>query len=142
MRMCGRGRHPLAIFILVGFLLILFSDLSFAQASGGSEVVQLKTIATNVAKTVVSLAKMLQAIGLIAGIGFIMAAFFKFHQHKLNPTQVSLSQGVTLLLIGAGLTLFPVLIPTAGSTILGKSAEVAHVSGSAIKGIIGGSGYS
>ena len=25
------------------------------------------------------------AISLIAGIGFIIAAFFKFHQHKQNP---------------------------------------------------------
>ena len=29
------------------------------------------------------------AISLIAGIGFVIAAFFKFHQHKQNPQNTS-----------------------------------------------------
>src|SRR3990167_744076 len=45
-----------------------------------------------------------QDIGLVAGIGFVIGSFFKFHQHKMNPTQVPLSQGITLLLVGAGLS--------------------------------------
>ena len=101
-----------------------------------AEAVTIQQIASNISATVTSLAKMLQAIALIAGIGFVLAAFFKFHQHKQNPTQVPISQGLTLLLIGAGLTLFPVLIPTAGSVITGSTNDIASVSGSEIRAII------
>ena len=77
---------------------------------------------------------------MIAGIGFIMASFFKFHQHKLNPTQVPLSQGITLLLIGAGLAVFPTLLPTATHAVFGSSADIAKIGGGQIGGLIGGSG--
>ena len=133
-----RRRLLLKKICVLGGLLFLCAVPGLVFAASGS-IVSLQTIASNVAHTVVSLAKMLQAVALIAGIGFMMAAFFKFHQHKLNPTQVSISQGITLLLIGAGLTMFPVLIPTTGSTLLGTGAQVSHVSGSAIKNLIGGS---
>ena len=105
----------------VGLGLVVFADSAVA--------LKIASIADNVDTTVMSLAKMLQAIALISGIGFIMAAFFKFHQHKLNPTQVPLSQGLTLLVIGAGLTLFPMLIPTIGSAITGTTGDVAKVGG-------------
>ena len=36
-----------------------------------------------------NLANPVVAISLIAGIGFIVAAFFKFHQHKENPQNAS-----------------------------------------------------
>ncbi|HLD16978.1 MAG TPA: type IV secretion protein IcmD [Coxiellaceae bacterium] len=121
-----------------GLFIGLISLSTIAMAQTGSYI-GLQTIASNVASTVESLAKMLQVIALIAGIGFIMAAFFKFHQHKLNPTQVPLSQGLTLLLIGSGLTMFPILIPTAGTTLLGSDAHVSQVSGSGIEKLIGGS---
>ncbi len=117
-------------------LLLLGSDVLAATAT-----VTVSKIATNIGTTVTQTAKILQDLSLIAGIGFIMASFFKFHQHKLNPTQVPMSQGVTLLVIGAGLTLFPILIPTAGSAVLGKDSKVSKVSGSGITGLIdGGSG--
>ena len=119
---------------LFGSLLALVSVNGFANT-----YIMLSSIQSNVATTVSQTAKILQDISLIAGIGFIMASFFKFHQHKLNPTQVPLSQGVTLLAVGAGLTLFPLLIPTAGTTLLGTKADVSKVSGSSIANAIGGS---
>jgi hypothetical protein len=42
----------------------------------------------------------------IAGIGLIAASFFKFHQHKQNPTQDSLAAAVLLLTAGVGFILF------------------------------------
>ncbi|HLD16979.1 MAG TPA: type IV secretion protein IcmD [Coxiellaceae bacterium] len=131
--LAGSGIYMIAV------LGLTLSSSAWAAAPGGGSVVGLKTIASNVSGTVESLAKMLEVISLIAGIGFIMAAFFKFHQHKLNPTQVPLSQGLTLILIGAGLTLFPILIPTAGTTFLGTKAKVSNVQGSGIENLIGGS---
>lgn len=110
-----------------------------APPPGGGQRFMLATIQQNVASSVTETAKILQDLSLVAGIGFIMASFFKFHQHKLNPTQVPMSQGVTLLAIGGGLTLFPLLVPTAGTTILGSKANVSQVSGTGISGLIGSS---
>lgn len=124
-----------------GFIASLLASLGM-HALASTAPIMLSSIQANVGTTVTEVAKMLQDLSLIAGIGFIMASFFKFHQHKLNPTQVPMSQGVTLLAIGGGLTLFPLLIPTAGTTILGSKADVSHVSGAKISGLIGGSGSS
>lgn len=108
----------------------------FANPSNG---VMLSAVQENIQHTSTHIIVILSDIALLAGIGFIMASFFKFHQHKLNPTQVPMSQGVTLLVIGAGLTLFPIIIPTAKNAVVGSSAKVAHVTGSGIKALIGAS---
>ena len=54
----------------------------------------------------VDISKVIQKISIVAGVGFILASFFKFHQHKQNPQQVQISQGISLLLT---LRLFPFL---------------------------------
>lgn len=138
---CGKNITLSKIFgiAFVGLFLTGLTLDAFAGSTSGGNIVMLSKIQSNVATSVSETAKILQDLSLIAGIGFIMASFFKFHQHKLNPTQVPMSQGVTLLAIGGGLTLFPLLIPTAGSTILGASANVSKVSGSGINSLIGGS---
>jgi intracellular multiplication protein IcmD len=131
-RVSTRVLSLLPKFILAG---VLFAIAANADAS---TYVTLSNIASNVGKSVSSLAIILQDLALIAGIGFIMASFFKFHQHKLNPTQVPMSQGITLLLIGAGLTLFPVLLPTAGTAIVGSKATFATIGGSGVSGLVSG----
>ena len=96
------------------------------------------TIAKTVDSTVAQLATVFIDVSLIAGIGFVVAAFFKFHQHKQNPQQVQMSQGISLLLIGCGLTLIPLLVPTGVLSVLGsKGASPAKVGGAAIHGLIG-----
>ncbi len=113
---------------------VCFAGMALAQPSGAS----ISEIAKNVNGSVSSLATILSDIALIAGIGFVMASFFKFHQHKLNPTQVPLSQGITLLMIGAGLMLFPAMLPTATKAVFGSKGSIAHVGGSGINQLIGG----
>ncbi len=101
--------------------------------------IDLTKISGSVDKTVTQLSTILIDICLIAGIGFIMSSFFKFHQHKQNPQQVQMSQGISLLLIGCGLTLVPILIPTASVAVLGSTAgKPAQVGGTDIKELIGG----
>src|ERR1700674_3390353 len=101
-------------------------------------MVTLTTIARSVDNTVAELATILVDVALISGIGFIMASFFKFHQHKQNPQQVQMSQGISLLLIGCGLTLIPLLIPTASVAVLGTNAKApAKIGGSSIHNLIG-----
>lgn len=118
-------------------LLLCLSLVCGLAMADAPKAIALSTIAGNIDKTVVSLAKILTDIALIAGIAFILASFFKFHQHKLNPTQVPISQGVTLLLIGTALTLFVVLLPTASQAVFGKDAKTTQVGGSGITGLIG-----
>ena len=103
------------------------------------DTVTLNDIAVNVGGSVSQLATILIDVALITGIGFIMASFFKFHQHKLNPNQVSMTQGISLLLIGCGLTLVPLVIPTASTAIFGGNAEKpAQINGDDIQKLIGG----
>jgi intracellular multiplication protein IcmD len=113
---------------------VLFAGFALATPSA----VSVSALADNVGKSVGHLAVVLTDVSIIAGIGFVMASFFKFHQHKLNPTQVPLSQGITLLLIGAALLLFPTMLPTATHAVFG-SASFGKISGSGIKGLIGAS---
>lgn len=120
------------------FAIGLFVDQAFAAA--GSQGVALSSITKNVNSTVSQMARIFTDIALIAGIGFIMASFFKFHQHKLNPQQVPISQGVTLLLIGAALMLFTVMLPTAKRAVFGTEAKIAQVGGSGMSAVIGSGG--
>lgn len=120
----------------IGIGLVLALSVGSAFAVSG-DAVTLSVIQSNIAKSVTETARILQDMSLIAGIGFILSSFFKFHQHKLNPTQVPMSQGLSLLLVGGCLTMFPILIPTAGSTILGADASISTVSGTAISKLIG-----
>ncbi len=119
---------PYTVSVLLIFLL---------STANADTYVTLSSIQSNVGSSVHSLAIILQDLALIAGIGFIMASFFKFHQHKLNPTQVPMSQGISLLLIGAGLTLFPVLLPTAGTALVGTGHSFATIGGSGVSGLVG-----
>ena len=111
----------------------LFAGAALAQGNA----VTVTSIADTISGTVTNFAKILSAVSIIAGLGFILASFFKFHQHKLNPTQVPLSQGITLLLIGAGLAVLPVLVKTTTQGVFGTS-EVATVTGQQLKTLIGG----
>lgn len=125
-------RKFLSILAVLGGM--LFAGAAFAE----STYVSIGTISSSVDSTVAQLGTIFTDVALIAGIGFVVAAFFKFHQHKQNPQQVQMSQGISLLLIGCGLTLIPLLVPTASVSVLGaKGANTAQVGGSAIQSLIG-----
>lgn len=126
----ARGFMKLML-LITAVVSVVFTGAALAAVSA----IPLSQIAGNVDTTVKNLAIVLSDLSLIAGVGFVMASFFKFHQHKLNPTQVPISQGITLLLIGAGLTLFPSLLPTATKAVFG-SATISKTGGSQIKGLI------
>jgi len=128
-------RKMLMPLLIVGSIFaVLFAEAALAGVTQG---IALSSIASNVDTSVKELSTVFSDISLIAGVGFVMASFFKFHQHKLNPTQVPISQGVTLLLIGAGLIIFPSILPTAKRAIFGSGAEIAKVGGGQIHSIIG-----
>ena len=124
---------------VLGKMAIILGGMLFAGSTFAATGLYLSNIQSNLGSSVGQLAVILQDISLVAGIGFVMASFFKFHQHKLNPTQVPISQGITLLLIGAGLLLFPLLLPTATKAAFGTTA-ISKTSGGAITSLISGGG--
>lgn len=131
-----KKRSAIAKIVLVvsAIVGVVFASSVFAAVP---TAVTLSSIGSNVDTTVSEAARILTDAAILAGIGFIMASFFKFHQHKLNPQQIPLSQGITLILIGAGLLLFPTMLPTAKTAIFGTSAKIAQVGGSQIQSLIG-----
>ncbi len=102
-------------------LLALFfvSEIAFGAGQTVGDV------AEHVTGSMKGLQKLLGAAAYIAGLGFGIAGMMKFKAHKDNPTQVPLSQPITLILIAAGLVFLPSLISTAGTTIFsdGKSGD-------------------
>ena len=126
-----------ASFLWVGAKLLGFVGL-FYVSSVYADPLTLSNIENTVGDSVVTIAMLMTDVALISGVGFIMASFFKFHQHKLNPTQVPMSQGLTLLLIGAGLCVFPSLIPTASDSVFGGNAPMAEVHGTGIAALLTG----
>lgn len=116
-------------------LLIMIAGILIANvAMAAGSAISITSISTNVTGAVKHVSDMLEDVALICGIGFILASFFKFHQHKLNPTQVPMSQGVTLLVIGAALSVFPHLLNVATMGVFGTT--VAKLGSGGIGSII------
>ncbi len=105
------------------FALFCISEVAFAQ--GGQT---LGDVAEHVTESMKGLQTLLAAAAYIAGLGFGIAGMMKFKAHKDNPTQVPLSQPITLILISAGLVFLPSLISTAGETIF-KGGQQADAEG-------------
>jgi len=130
-----KRNHGLLKIFLVRLSVIMIGVFAATSIFAAGSQLTLSQINTNLGTGIGNLVRMMQDIATVAGVGFIFSAFFKFHQHKMNPTQVPLSQGVTMLLIGAGLTIFPHLLGTVSQGVFGHS--IAKVGGSDIASAIG-----
>lgn len=95
-------------------LFVLFFLSEYAFAGGGEDI---GGVAASVTGTLKNVQNLLVAVAYIAGIAFGIAGVMKFKAHKDNPTQVPLSQPLTLIMIAAGLMFLPSLLSTAGETI-------------------------
>ena len=76
---------------------------------------------------------------LIEGVAktFLLASFFKFDQHKKNPTQIPISQPLTLMLIGAGLCMLPTIMPLVQTSVFGTQAESGALGTGTVTSLIG-----
>ncbi|OGT63694.1 MAG: hypothetical protein A3J38_06215 [Gammaproteobacteria bacterium RIFCSPHIGHO2_12_FULL_45_9] len=112
-------------------MFVVLAGIFIMSTAFGEDVPQLTLteLNTSISKGVGSVVVIMQNVATITGIAFIFASFFKFHQHKMNPTQVPMSQGVTLLVIGAGLTVFPNLLNTASQGLFGQTITKAGEKG-------------
>lgn len=122
-----------ALSLLATVTVLFFSGAVFAESTGG-----IGDIASSITGSFKALGQLILAISFLAGIGFVMAAIFKFKQHKDNPTQVTLGQPVAMLVIGIVLMFLPNLIKPAGTTIFGTSATTGGFKGNISSGLIPG----
>jgi intracellular multiplication protein IcmD len=63
------------------------------------------------------------ALCVVMGLGFAAAAIFKFKQYKDNPTQITIGQPISLLLLGAALIWTPFIIKVLGATLTGATDD-------------------
>jgi len=108
---------PLALLALVGSMFYVGSVFAGDQTIGD--------IAENITGSFQQIGQLILAISFIAGLGFTMAAIFKFKQHKDNPTQIPLGAPIALLGIGVCLIFLPGIIEPAGETLFGEQDVTA-----------------
>ena len=107
-----------------------------------AQTMTLGEIGSNVAKSFGNIAQLIIATAYISGIGFGIAAIFKFKQVKDNPTQIPISTPFALLAVSALLVFLPGIFKPAGVTLFGKvkaeeSGATGTISGVCIPGLPG-----
>jgi intracellular multiplication protein IcmD len=103
---------------------ILTLGICFA-VSVYAEDQNLKGVAEKLTTSVASFASLVLAIAEIAGFAFAIAGIMKFKQHRDNPAQITLSQPITLFLIGLCLIWLPTLL--GGGGLMGKHNIVSCI---------------
>jgi hypothetical protein len=81
------------------------------------------SVPTNLA-SIGNLAPLLNGAQFVGPLRFVLAALFKFHQHKTNPPaplEGHIAMAIAALLIGVLLLLIPIIIKIAGGTIFGPT---------------------
>jgi intracellular multiplication protein IcmD len=106
-------------------LLFAASALSFFTGSVFADTAGLGQIAQTVTNSFEQFGQLMIAVSYLAGIGFSIAAIFKFKQHKDNPTQIPLGTPLALMAVGIILIFIPSFITPAGKTLFGDQQTTA-----------------
>ena len=108
--------------------------------AGQALAVNIGGIADTITGSFSSIGKLMIATAYIAGMGFSVAAVFKFKQHRDNPTQIPVGTPIALLAIGVVLIFLPGIIAPVGETMFGNSSTNAAggFTGGGATGIPGG----
>lgn len=124
----------LKLILLVG---LFYSGMVLAGDAGAAGDSGIGGIASNITQSFSAIGRLILAIAFLGGIGFIMAAIFKFKQHKDNPTQIPLGTPIAMLIIGAFLVFMPSIIGPAGQTIFGGKSTAGGFTGGGVTAIPG-----
>lgn len=85
--------------------------------------------------------RLIVAIAFMSGLGFGIAAVYKFKQYKDNPTQIPIGTPFALLFVSIILVFFPAIIRPTAMTLFGKDTGAAGFTGdqdSQCRGLPGG----
>lgn len=107
-----------SLVVLLPIIGLFFAASAFA--GGGGE--HIGSVASRITESFQNIGELIIAVAYIAGIGFAIAAIFKFKQHKDNPTQIPLGTPIAMLVIGIALVFLPAFFEPAGKTVFGDSA--------------------
>ena len=84
------------------FLTTLVTSLTYATG----DPLTVGGIAEKITGSFENIGKLIFSIAYVAGLGFGVAAIFKFKQHKDNPTQVPIGTPIALIAISSALVFF------------------------------------
>ena len=99
-------------------MILLYTVSVLPQLAFSSTVTSL---AMGMKDDVLSFYRMIGALAMLCGLGFLVAALFKFKQFKDNPQQTPVGTPFVLLFIGILLAFLPSFILPAGQTLFGSS---------------------
>ena len=105
--------HLLAFTVLLAMFII-------APEMAATGKVGIGGLADNVTSNFQAIGNLFIGTAYIAGMGFGVAAIFKFKQHKDNPTQIPIGTPFALLGVSVMLVFLPGLYKPLGQTIYGK----------------------
>ena len=108
----------------------IITGYSFAESACPDQVKNLGDVAQRLACQMPSINKFMIAIAYLSGIGFGVAAVFKFKQVKDNPTQIPISTPFALLAVSTLLVFLPSVVVPAGNTIFGTATDSVKADGS------------
>lgn len=89
-------------------------------------------VAVNIQQSFPPIIQLLVATSYVSGLGFGIAAIFKFKQVKDNPTQIPVSTPFALLGTSAMLVFLPALFAPVGVTLFGDDLQSGTPSGSTV----------
>lgn len=133
--MSGIRSHKFKMYL---HFLLLFSLILITQAYAADQ--DIGDIAKGVTSSFQGIGQLILAAAYVAGFALVLAAIFKFKQHKDNPQQVPMGTPVALLAIGVVLVFLPSLFGPAAQTVFGDEATAGGFTGEGVKDIKGGSG--
>ena len=102
---------------------LLITSFVLAEDAGGDGPKTIGKMAEKVSSTFEAIGQMIIGIAFVAGLGFGVAAIFKFKQHKDNPTQVPVGTPVAMMAISAALVFLPGFYDPLGGTMGLKSED-------------------
>jgi hypothetical protein len=110
-------------------LLLRYALLSFGSFVFSSDIRDVGQVATNFEQSFTSFGKLIVAISYSGGVGFGIAAVYKFKQYKDNPTQIPVSTPFALMIVSVLMVFLPGFSePIANSLFGSTSGEAAFVS--------------
>ena len=92
------------------------TGLTTTQSSG-----DIASMAGNVVSQVKGVTRLMIGVAYLAGVGFGIAAIFKFKAHKDNPTQVPIGTPFALLAVSILLVFLPGIFKPAARSVFGTT---------------------
>jgi intracellular multiplication protein IcmD len=116
------------IAVAAGFFTMAAYAAAYTYTPSAPSTNSMGYVAQTVINSLGPVAQVISAISYLAGFGFTIASFFKLKQHKDNPQQIPVTNGLAMLAIGASLIFAPSVFQMVGATLF-ENPETAGVSG-------------